>query len=350
MTDGEAYLDIVWKQFRKNRPALVSLWLLGLLSLVALMAPLIGSDQPLVFHDGDQTLFPWFHALFHPIAIVDFPFNMALLGFVPWLLGASIWNLWAKRREIPGRRRVMAIAGAYLVLTVLLTAVFASPNWRPSAYFDRTFTQEQWDHPQQCRGTYALVPYGPQEGDLDVCKMRPLYRKPSDSWKQSNSGFVHLLGTDSGGRDVLVQLVYGTRIALTVGIVAVSIYTVIGIVVGALAGYFGGAVDMILSRLIEIVLLFPTFFLILTLVGLLGDRSRRHENLSHHGRDWFNQLANHRPTHSRRSAEATGVGLHHFRAGAGSPQRTDYFPPHFAQRLGAGDGRHSLRHRQRHCH
>ncbi len=155
---------------------------------------------------------------------------------------------------------------------MLLTAVFANPALRPSAYFDRTFTQEQWDHPEQCRGTYLLVPYGPQEGDLDVCKMPPLYRKPSDAWKQSNSGFVHLLGTDSGGRDVLVQLVYGTRIALTVGIVAVSIYIVIGIVVGALAGYFGGAIDIILSRLIEIVLLFPTFFLILTLVGLLGNK------------------------------------------------------------------------------
>ena len=154
----------------------------------------------------------------------------------------------------------------------MLTAVFANPAWRPKAYYDRTFTQEQWDHPEQCRGTYLLVPYGPQEADLDVCKMPPFYRKPSESWKQSNSGFVHVLGTDSGGRDVLVQLVYGTRIALTVGIVAVSIYIAIGIVVGALAGYFGGAIDIILSRLIEIVLLFPTFFLILTLVGLLGDK------------------------------------------------------------------------------
>jgi peptide/nickel transport system permease protein len=272
MSHGESYLDIVWKQFCKNRPALVALWLLGLLSLVALMAPVIGSDQPLVFHDGDQTLFPWFHALFHPTAIVDFPFNMALIGFVPWLVGAVAWNFWAKRRETPGRRRAILIAAAYLGLTVLLTAVFANPALRPSAYFDRTFTQEQWDHPEQCRGTYLLVPYGPQEGDLDVCKMPPLYRKPSDAWKQSNSGFVHLLGTDSGGRDVLVQLVYGTRIALTVGIVAVSIYIAIGIVVGALAGYFGGAIDIVLSRLIEIVLLFPTFFLILTLVGLLGNK------------------------------------------------------------------------------
>ena len=65
-------------------------------------------------------------------------------------------------------------------------------------------------------------------------------------------------------------MLYGTRIALTVGIVAVSIYMSIGIVVGALAGYFGGLTDILISRIIEIVLLFPAFFLILTIVGLLG--------------------------------------------------------------------------------
>ena len=105
MSQGESYLDIVWKQFCKNRSAVVALWLLGLLSFVALMAPVIGSDQPLVFHDGDQTLYPWFHALFHPTAIVDFPFNMALLGFVPWLIGAAVWNHWAKRHGILGAVR-----------------------------------------------------------------------------------------------------------------------------------------------------------------------------------------------------------------------------------------------------
>ena len=57
---SEAYLDIVWRQFRKNRAALASLWLLAPVFLVAIFAPLLASDQPLVFRDGEQTIFPGF--------------------------------------------------------------------------------------------------------------------------------------------------------------------------------------------------------------------------------------------------------------------------------------------------
>lgn len=81
---------------------------------------------------------------------------------------------------------------------------------------------------------------------------------------------MHWLGTDNTGRDVLTLLLYGTRISMTVGFVSVGIYVTVGIILGALAGYFGGKIDMLISRMIEIVLLFPSFFLILTLVALIG--------------------------------------------------------------------------------
>ena len=76
---SEAYLDIVWRQFRKNRAALASLWLLAPVFLVAIFAPLLASDQPLVFRDGEQTIFPWFRALFNPGNTVDYVYNMALV-------------------------------------------------------------------------------------------------------------------------------------------------------------------------------------------------------------------------------------------------------------------------------
>jgi peptide/nickel transport system permease protein len=57
---------------------------------------------------------------------------------------------------------------------------------------------------------------------------------------------------------------------MTVGMIAVGLYVTIGVVLGALAGYFGGAMDMFISRVIEVVILFPVFFLILTIVGLIG--------------------------------------------------------------------------------
>jgi peptide/nickel transport system permease protein len=80
----------------------------------------------------------------------------------------------------------------------------------------------------------------------------------------------HLLGTDQVGRDNLSRLIFGGRVSLSVGVVAVAIYMVIGITLGSLAGYYGGAVDMVISRFIDIVLSFPNLLLILVLVSVLG--------------------------------------------------------------------------------
>jgi len=79
----------------------------------------------------------------------------------------------------------------------------------------------------------------------------------------------HLLGTDELGRDVLARMIYGARISLKVGFVAVGISTLIGIILGALAGYYRGWVDSLIMRLVDIMLCFPAFFLILAVIALL---------------------------------------------------------------------------------
>jgi len=80
----------------------------------------------------------------------------------------------------------------------------------------------------------------------------------------------HLLGTDSLGRDMLSRIIYGSRISLRIALLAVALSVSIGVLIGALAGYYGGIIDSLLMRFVDILLAFPSLFLILTLVALLG--------------------------------------------------------------------------------
>ena len=79
----------------------------------------------------------------------------------------------------------------------------------------------------------------------------------------------HWLGTDQIGRDVLSRMLYGARVSLAVGFVSVGIATAIGIALGASAGYHGGTVDGAVMRLVDLVLVFPRFFLLLAVLAFL---------------------------------------------------------------------------------
>jgi peptide/nickel transport system permease protein len=103
---------------------------------------------------------------------------------------------------------------------------------------------------------FAPVPYGYGRVDLELCERPPSRR--------------HWLGTDDVGSDILCRLIHGSRVSISVGFVAVGIASIIGVCVGAIMGYFGGKVDFVGMRVVEIVMAIPRFLLVVTIVAFFG--------------------------------------------------------------------------------
>ena len=107
-----------------------------------------------------------------------------------------------------------------------------------------------------------LAPHDPLEQDLLYSFLPPTW------YPQGESGY--LLGTDNLGRDIISRTVYGTRIALVVAVIAASLACLLGTALGLCAGFFGGKVDLIISRVVDIWMSFPAVLLSIVLVAVIG--------------------------------------------------------------------------------
>ena len=125
------------------------------------------------------------------------------------------------------KRNKLAVLGGIIVLTLFITAIFAP----------------------------LLSPYDPNS-----INVKDILEPP---------GRTHPLGTDDLGRDILSRMIWGARISLAVGFVAVGISTMVGILLGAISGYYGGWTDRVLMRFVDIMLSIPTFFLLLAVIAFL---------------------------------------------------------------------------------
>jgi peptide/nickel transport system permease protein len=113
-----------------------------------------------------------------------------------------------------------------------------------------------------------LAPTSPDIVDPGARLLAPLVRSAADA--QHPQGMLHLLGTDSIGRDTLSRLIYGSRLSLAVGFAAMLLGALIGTLVGVISGFFGGIVEAISGWLIDVQLSFPFLLLAIFLLGALG--------------------------------------------------------------------------------
>ena len=127
-----------------------------------------------------------------------------------------------------------AVTGLVIVLGVMLVALFAD----------------------------LLAPYAPDLTDNSVFLVPP-------AWQAGGSS-AHLLGTDAIGRDILSRLIYGSRLSLSIGVAVVTLSLLIGVFLGLLAGYFRGAFETTVMRMMDIILTLPSLLLAIVIVAILG--------------------------------------------------------------------------------
>jgi peptide/nickel transport system permease protein len=241
---GVSYGQLVWHEFTKSRFVVLWLTFIVFLFVIAVLAPFLANDKPFVIRIDGLLRFP----LFRNLGPSDYSiFLAAILSIVQLLL------ITRNRRCIdPSVRssvfwRQIFVSASIILIGVILLYIFSPRR------LDATDYKALVSSGKATRAIFAPVPYGYGRTDLKVREQPPT--------KQ------HWLGTDDVGSDVLCRLIHGSRISLSVGFVAVGISTIIGIIVGAILGYFGGKTDFLGMRIVEIMMAIPVFFLIITIVA-----------------------------------------------------------------------------------
>ena len=261
-TDSAAYETpgrLMVRRFFREKTAVAGLVFVILLILAAVAAPLFVNGKPLLIisracvpgapHPAESGIFsPALRDFFAPDAqevFVEKMFNWLFLAIPATLI---LFACLRKRKKLLG-----PVTAAVLILLAVPFCVSRSQmtqvDWRKAAQEDTA-----------SKYIFAAVPYGPFETSPDT------YAMPSRK---------HPFGTDNVGRDVFARMMYGARVSLAVGFLATAIELVFGTMIGLFSGYRGGRVDLFVQRLVEIVICFPTFLLLLILMAIMLDYGAR---------------------------------------------------------------------------
>ncbi|MBC24574.1 MAG: ABC transporter permease [Phycisphaerae bacterium] len=157
-----------------------------------------------------------------------------------------------------------------VVVTCLLTGLAVGSRWNEPLINYEKYQEMAADG--DARAWYTLVPWSPNESRTDLYVVPPglTVKEKLDEMSEKPFGDRQfIMGTDGIGRDVLSQMMHACRLSISIGLISTGIAVLIGVTLGALMGYFGGIVDLLLYRLVEIFMAIPVLFLLIVAAAVL---------------------------------------------------------------------------------
>ena len=221
----ETYSQRIWRKLKGHHSGMAGLFIVALLLLGAVTAPLVSNDRPIIAHFDHS--------------VVQRPGGATV--FPAWTTYVDAWVPWPSLRN---GLKSWEVTSGYFPFSDHYGGL-DEQDWKKI----EASGQISWS-------IWPLVHWSPTQFDPVALRLRP------------GEDPAHPAGTDDQGRDVLARLIHGTVVAMLVGLVSQAIAGVVGISLGLAAGYLGGWVDLILSRITEVVMCFPTFFLIIAVIAI----------------------------------------------------------------------------------
>ena len=316
-----------WSQVLKRPAAVASIAWIAIVAVFAILAPFIASGHPLTQTIDGQTTSPLIDnlssadvlllifgiitaAMMLPKRGAPRSKRGAALVLAAIQAGATVIltaaiRSWFERRSAPQFAQDAAAAAAFpyalpIAIASLLAILFliASRPWQSFAArlawvamiavvaagvisFKWTEPLERFDYREReaagmIDATYTLIPFSPGQTSTSLFFEPPgttlgegLGERAAGRLPPEDAGKRFILGTDAQGQDVLTQMLHACRLSISIGLVSTSIAVVIGVTIGALMGYFGGWVDLLLYRVVEIFMAIPLLFLLIVAAGVL---------------------------------------------------------------------------------
>jgi microcin C transport system permease protein len=217
-----------WENFKRNRRGYASLWIFTFLFIISLFAELIANDKPLYIHTDGKSYFPIF-----------FTYPDTAFGDKgdPNLFGTA-----ADFRDDPYLKELIAKKGGWMI-------------WPPIRFHYDTHVSKP-PSPFPSKPTWLLT-------EADCAKAA------AGGFAKCDEVETNLLGTDGQGRDIIARLIYGFRISVLFGLILTILSSIIGVAAGAVQGYFGGWIDLLFQRFIEIWNSVPELYLLLIISSVL---------------------------------------------------------------------------------